>query len=156
QLASDPEAVVELVYAEVLLRRDEGDMPRLDEYLARFPQHADSLRRRWAVHRLIDDQLPDAPAEPTEIITARRAPPALPVLPGLEVLEELGKGGMGVVYKARQVAFGRLVAVKMIRSGMLAGPDELTRFRTEAQAVGRLDHPHVVRVFTWGEEKDCP
>jgi serine/threonine-protein kinase len=63
---------------------------------------------------------------------------------------------MGVVYKARQVAFDRLVAIKMIRSQVLAGPDELARFRTEAQAVGRLDHPHVVRVHAFGQEEECP
>jgi serine/threonine protein kinase len=63
---------------------------------------------------------------------------------------------MGVVFKARQIAFDRLVAVKMIRSLAIAGPDELARFRTEALAVGRLDHPHVVRVFASGEHGDCP
>ncbi len=69
-----------------------------------------------------------------------------PGIPGYELLEEIGRGGMGVVYKARQIKINRIVALKMILSGAHAGAAELSRFRTEAEAIGRLQHPNIVQV----------
>ena len=72
-------------------------------------------------------------------------------IPGYEVIRELGRGGMGVVYLAWQAGLGRLVAVKMIRSGELARPLDRSRLRAEAEAVARLDHPNLVRIYEIGE-----
>jgi serine/threonine-protein kinase len=80
----------------------------------------------------------------------------LPTVPGYEVLDVLGKGGMGVVYKARQLSLDRLVALKMIRDGALAGAEERKRFQAEAQAAARLQHPHVVQVFEVSEFQGQP
>src|SRR5438874_579104 len=97
----------------------------------------------------------DAPVAPSQTLLtaagrppapARAAPPgAAP--DGYEILDKLGQGGMGVVYKARQVRAGRLVALKMILSGSHACDAELIRFRTEAEAVACLQHPNVVQVY---------
>src|SRR5258705_203408 len=62
---------------------------------------------------------------------------------GYVIERELGRGGMGVVYQARQVALNRIVALKMILSGDQAGPQKLDRFRTEAEAIARLQHPNI-------------
>jgi hypothetical protein len=75
---------------------------------------------------------------------------------GYEILGELGRGGMGVVYKARQLGLNRLVALKMILVGGHAGEAERTRFRLEAEAVARLQHPNIVQVFDTGESHGHP
>jgi serine/threonine protein kinase len=74
-----------------------------------------------------------------------------PRIAGYEVLAELGRGGMGVVYQARDLTLKRIVALKMLRFGDDASPQERARFRAEAEAIARLHHPHIVQVFHAGE-----
>lgn len=69
---------------------------------------------------------------------------APPAIQGCEILAVLGRGGMGVVYKARQTRLNRLVALKMILAGEHAGPEARLRFMTEAEAIAKIQHPAVV------------
>ena len=81
---------------------------------------------------------------------------ALEPVPGYEMLGELGRGGMGVVYKARQTKLNRVVALKMILSGEHAGEKDLIRFLAEAESIAAVKHPHVVQVFEYGESGGRP
>ena len=80
----------------------------------------------------------------------------LPMVAGYEIVGILGEGGMGVVFKARQVRLDRFVALKMIRAGAGARPQDLARFEAEAQAVAAIEHPNIVKIFDVGEYADMP
>src|SRR5579871_304377 len=80
----------------------------------------------------------------------------LPIIRGYDVEGILGRGGMGVVYKARQQGLNRRVALKMIRAGIHSGPEAVARFRAEAESVARLVHPHIVQIHEIGEHDGCP
>src|SRR5262245_30595122 len=159
-LRDAPEQAVELIYNEVLLREKDGDTPRLEEYLGRYPEFATELERAFQVHRALDAS-DVMGTQPSGLATdrvgepPRASPSEPPAVAGYEVLEQLGRGGMGVVWKARHLKLNRLVALKMIR-GDSHDPAELHRFRAEAEAQARLHHPNIVQVFDVGEVRGQP
>jgi eukaryotic-like serine/threonine-protein kinase len=109
----------------------------------------DRICKRKQLHRLID--VPTLPVfSGTAELGANGGPP------GYELLSELGRGGMGVVYKALHVKLNRLVALKMIRGGAFAGSEQVARFRLEAEAVAKLSHPNIVPIFDVGELSGQP
>jgi serine/threonine protein kinase len=136
---NQPAIVRRLLEQERLVRHRHGDRPSPTEYCARFP---DLVTTRAEVAGW------QAPANEPAV--------ELPAVSGYELLEVLGRGGMGVVYKALHRNLGRLVALKMILAGGHAGPQELARFRTEAEAVARLQHPNVVQIFEVGAHDGRP
>lgn len=179
-LSGDTEQLLDLIYNEMILRREDGQQPHLTEYVSRFPHLADSLERLFVVDEMFESRgtradngrtpTPEQSRYQTVDFTqkastngpgpqpeARRSTlPDVPSLPGYEIVEVLGRGGMGLVYKARQAALNRMVAVKVILAGGLAGEQDIARFRTEGKAVARFQHPHIVQIYDIGEHEGLP
>ncbi len=152
-LRDDTEAILDLIYQEYLLRRDRGENPDPDEFYARFPDLAESLMLQFGV---------DAAIPPTTRIPNERdrvehdAYEPIETIAGYEIIALLGRGGMGIVYKARDQKLGRIVAIKTIAEGQHATPDQLERFQAEAHAVARLRHPNIIAIHAIGEHDNRP
>ena len=119
--------LAELLEIELDFRQRGGTFLQVEDYRGRFPESADLVE---SVFR--------------RVVKTRR-------LGDYELLEELGRGGMGVVYKARQVYLNQTVALKILPHRYLDDPQALSRFRREMQSIGGLDHPNIVRAFNAGE-----
>ncbi len=158
---------VQAVLHDYLLALDEGQAPDRQEVLRQHPELAEELQALFADQDQLDDLARSARS-------ARAAGPGVPVATTLapekataangtlgtvryfgdyELPEEIARGGMGVVYRARQISLNRVVAVKMILAGQLASEADVRRFRTEAEAAANLDHPHIVPIYEVGEHQ---
>jgi serine/threonine-protein kinase len=159
------ERLDELV-AAFLQAVEDGQTPDRDAYLMQNPELADELRAFFANHdRMahVGDRIRPVAANPAETPTTTSANKSADAVPGIvrnlddyELLEEIARGGMGVVYRARQISLNRIVALKMILAGQLASEAEVRRFLQEAEAAANLDHPHIVPVYEVGEHQGQP
>lgn len=186
QLAHHPDSAVDVIYTEYLLREELGERPSLDEWTSRFPAFAEELCQQIEFHRSLNEFASDVTVsaaarastngEATESIRAAETHPRspigdsaltghtaaciaaheLPCIPGFQVIEEVGRGGMGVVYRARQQSLGRDVALKFLYRADFASENQLVRFQREAAAISRLRHPHFVQIYDYGTHDRCP
>jgi eukaryotic-like serine/threonine-protein kinase len=149
-LARSPsEQSLDDLLAHYIAGEEAGSAPDRQELLRQHPQHAADLREFFANR----DQMQRL-AEPLRGNTAPARPSAplgkLRYFGDYELLEEVAVGGMGIVYKARQVSLNRIVAVKMILKGTLAREEDVKRFRAEAEAAASLQHPAIVAIHEVG------
>jgi tetratricopeptide (TPR) repeat protein len=146
--------LLELILLDQFYRGKAGERVGAEDYLVRFP-----LLSRRRLERNIRRQEQAARAAPPSVVplpVPTILAPGSVTIPGYEVLGLLGKGGMGIVYKARQLSLGRVVALKMVRYAEHAAEEERRRFRAEAEAIARLKHANVVQVHEVGESGGVP
>lgn len=178
RVAANEEQLLDAIYHEVLLREEFGEAPHVGEYIERFPQYQNRLERLFAVHGAIEEDWEDDPADVSLTTTEdspgqasstewnlspsgtprkrRRKAATVEAPPGYELLEELGRGGMAVVFRARQQNLDRIVALKMIHGGAITGPDVLARFEQEARTVAQLQHPGIVQIYEVDDHHGLP
>ncbi|MCH5378253.1 MAG: serine/threonine protein kinase, partial [Planctomycetes bacterium] len=147
-----------LLLAEMTDAVQRGETIELEAVCREHPDLAAELRRLWGAVMVADA----AGSHSRSAVEPDSAewPEAVLQLPcrfaGYELLEEIGRGGMGIVYRSRQLNLDREVAVKMILRGPLASGADRERFRVEAEATARLDHPNIVPVYEVGESQGRP
>jgi hypothetical protein len=144
-LAADGNAVLDLIYNEVVLREQAGEKPALGDYLARFPELETELRVQFEVDQALTmEEIADqaSPLSTVPHVDQQRQPVALDWLHGFELVEEVGRGAMGAVWRAWQQSARRVVALKLLSLDVPAG-----RVHTEIEAATRLSHPNILPIF---------
>jgi WD40 repeat protein len=148
-LADNPETIVDLIYAELLLRRERGEDPTADEYVSRFPNLAEPIRTQFELDAAIDE----GSTQWTDTTHLPAIPESLPPkqVGRFQIERELGRGGFGIVYLAFDPQLNRHVALKVPRADVVDSADLRQRFQQEARAAAVLDHPNLVPLYEAGE-----
>jgi WD40 repeat protein/tetratricopeptide (TPR) repeat protein len=150
---SGREERVNEVIADYLDAVAAGKRPDRAEILAKHPDLGDDLRAFFADRDRLAEAAEGLTVAPHESSRGESPLGTVRYFGDYELLEEVARGGMGVVYRARQVSLSRTVALKMILSGQLASEADVQRFRREAEAAGNLDHPNIVPIYEVGEHE---
>ena len=144
------------IFSDLSDRAAKGESLSLAQVSQAHPEFAKDLRELWgavmladAVGSQVNDQLSQGLQSDAPLATFKLDLPCQ--IGDYELTEELGRGGMGVVFKANQLSLKRDVALKMLLRGQLASEADAARFRQEAESVARLDHPGIVPVYEFGE-----
>jgi serine/threonine protein kinase/tetratricopeptide (TPR) repeat protein len=146
------EEALDQILAEYFEAVEAGQCPDRQDWLRRFPEAADALTDFFADQERFRQRVAPLRECLGGLVTEDCFPAAGTQVGHYELLEEIARGGMGIVFKARQVQLNRTVALKMILMGALATPAEQQRFRLEAESAARLDHPNIVPIYeidTW-------
>src|SRR5258708_16817127 len=150
---ADDARILELVENALCLNQSAEEVcANNPELLAEVRDRLEECRH---VDRMVESMFPSTAAPP--ILAAQSQPDApLPKIPGYEVLAVLGRGGHGIVYRARHLKLKRVAALKMLLTGEYASPSELARFTREAEAIAALQHPNIVQIYDVGEVEGRP
>ena len=148
--ASDSEVLLGEVVATYLRSVERGQPLDREALLTAHPQYADELAAFLANHECVERISQPLRTLAPAAEAATQAAVRIRYFGDYELLEQIAQGGMGVVYKARQISLNRLVAVKMIRSGLLASDSDVKRFAAEAESAANLRHPGIVAIYEVG------
>ena len=150
---ADRDQQLEAVIADYIRACETGTAPNRSEILKRHPEFADELRQFFGQHDRMNQIAAPIRGFGDSLAQAVGPGQQLSYVGNYELLEEIARGGMGVVYKARQTTLGRIVAVKMIVSGRLASEQDVQRFHVEARAAAGLQHPNIVSIHEVGQHE---
>ena len=170
-LAENREHVLELLYLEWVLRCERDELPAVQEYFERFPEFASDFEKLVRVDEVVRGAIPESgitlaekaainfdplTVEGREVAATRPSSLRSISIGGYTLERIIGRGGMGIVYQARQHQLDRLVALKTIDFAGSLNPRTVARFRSEAELVARLQHPNIVQVYETGSHSGMP
>jgi predicted Ser/Thr protein kinase len=145
------EYAVDILYNEFLVRREIGEAPTVDEYRDRFPELVEQLQVQVSLRDALGPAISAGENSGRKVATRLSSPIRWTSPSGYEILGELGRGSMGVVYKARQISLQRLVAIKVIAVDLAAEAGIIARFQRERFLLAQLTHPNLVAAYDGGE-----
>ncbi len=159
ELEHDREGVLDLIYQDFILRRRAGENVEATEYLDRFPHRAQEILEQFAVSEAMRETCPPTLPLVEQSASTLVGPGSLAAadaIPGYQILGLLGRGAMGVVYKARELGLGRTVALKTLDATTSDRHNAIERLRAEAELIARLNHPNIIQIHAVGEHHERP